>query len=190
MQRARGEEMNKKLFCAIIAACGVCGYSLCSAKNIVPSRDYECTEQEDEVIYCLDEKGKPLTDKWYKYWENGQLSSIENFKSGYRDGLNTFFDEDGRVFERMYYKKGLKNGMYKKYYVNRTKQIQGNYEDGLLEGKLELYYLDGKLRGRMTYKRGKLQRGYCVDIDGNRVRFNNEEIGKYQNNEINMCGLI
>lgn len=179
---------NKNLYISVLIL-ALCGYSVYAAKNTTNAQSYQCEERENEVIYCLNEEGKPLTDKWYRYASNGQRSSIENFKNGYRDGLCTFFDKSGYVSERMYYKRGLKNGMYKKYYANRTKQIETNYDEGLLDGRLDLYYLNGQLRGRMTYKKGKLQRGYCVDTEGNKVRFNSQEIAKYQDNNINMCGL-
>lgn len=151
------------------------------------SIDYECSEVEGK-LFCLDEKGKPLTGKWEKYDLHGNRTSIENFKNGYFDGLCSYF-ADGRIAERQYYKQGVRNGQYKKFYLNRTFQITAEYSNGLLDGKIDLMYPNGKLHGRMTYKAGKLKRGYCIDEDGKKTDFSEEIIAQYQNNKINMCGM-
>ena len=188
MAETKGDIMKKNSFYALIGVLLVGGYSAYAAKDKAAKKT-NCEEDGQGIVYCLYENGKPVTGKIYTHNEDGGLASIENFKDGYRDGLSTFFDSEGKYSERLYYKRGLKNGMYKKYYDNRTKQIQANYADGLLDGQVDLYFADGKLSGRMNYRKGKLKRGFCADKEGKKTVFGSEELSKYQDNNINMCGM-
>jgi antitoxin component YwqK of YwqJK toxin-antitoxin module len=150
--------------------------------------DYECSEKEDKRIYCVYKNTfKPVTGKIKK--RNGDnYVSIENFSKGYLDGLCSYFNSDGRIKERTYYKQGIKNGTSKIYYPNRSYKSVINYKDGDIDGMVDIYAEDSKLLGRMKYKKGKLVRGYCVNSKGKKEDLSHELIKNHGENALVTCG--
>lgn len=148
---------------------------------------YSCSKK-GEIEYCIDEQSKPLKGKYAQKISEGNYASIENFNRGYRNGLCTYFDNAGRRKLRIYYKNGLPNGMCKYYYQNRGIKISANYKDGLLDGYLEVYLIDGRLYGRMRYKKGKLEKGFCMKND-KKETFDSKMLKSFPENQINSCGL-
>ena len=150
---------------------------------------HTCQPQEDRS-YCVDSNNQPLNSKVYDTWENGQYKSIINYKKGYADGLATYFNEDGKLMERVYYKLGIKNGMDKIYYDNRTIKIWAQYNNGLLDGWQNFYTPEGKQQGKAYYKQGQLTGGYCLSYLYNRrqkVDITREQIEKNQPNQLFQC---
>ena len=182
----------KKIWLILIMLCAAKGNIWAktpdSPKRIEKNPQYQCQNKGDDVIYCLDADGRPLTGKWEKIGENGIKISIENFRKGYRNGLCTYFDKYGNYKERVYYKEGLKNGMDKIYFRNRTINILANYKDGLLDGRQDVYFDDGKLNGRFTYKNGELLRGMCADKKGSKTNLTNQQIKDSSYNSMYVCG--
>ena len=158
------------------------------AKATDEVKDYECSEKEDSRIYCVYKNtNKPVSGKIKK--RNGDnYASIENFSKGYLDGLCSYFDADGKIMERTYYKQGVKNGNSKLYYPNRSFRRVVNYKDGLLDGMIDIYDEAGQLLGRMKYKRGKLTHGYCVNANGKKEDFSHQFIRNQPENELVTCG--
>ena len=150
----------------------------------------ECTFNSDKGSeYCLDERGMPFSGKRAQYYNNDTRQSIESYRNGYRDGRVSFFDNDGKISERLYYKSGIKNGMDKVYYSNRTIKYLKNYKDGLLDGRMDIYSEDGTLRGRVTYHHGMLTEGYCVDEEGRKTIIGGKEKSAYKDNNFYDCGV-
>ena len=150
---------------------------------------YSC-EQRDDKEYCVDEKNKPYTGKIRKRNTNGSYISIKNYKQGYADGLATYFTHDGKLKERVYYKQGVKNGMDKLYYENRTIRATVRYKDGLLHGRQTFYTNDGKLLGRADYENGKILRAQCILNKENRIikkDWSNEELKSVAENQLIRC---
>lgn len=165
--------------------------SVCGCISVVNARqrtiEYSCQTDDSDRQFCVDRYQKPLKEKVYEYHENGTYAAIINFKNGYYDGLVTMFDENGRLVERVYYKKGLKNGMDKVYHSNRTIKLLANYKDGLLDGEQEMYFSDGKPAGRFMYKNGKMQKGHCIRYENgykHRHDFNLRERREITENKI------
>ena len=159
-----------------------------ATKQLNVSQSYKCQEKENNIIYCLDESGKPLTGKRELKNADGNWISIENFRKGHRNGLCTYFDKDGNYQERVYYKQGIKNGMDKIYYPNRSINVLANYKDGLLDGRIDVYYPNGKLKGRFTYSRGTLLNGTCVNARGKKSSLLNDAISSNSENTLYECG--
>ena len=65
------------------------------------------------------------------YYENGQISSIKNYK-------------DGKA-----------NGEYIEYYTDGELKLKGSYKNGLREGEFKTYLINSKSAGSMFYKNGK-----------------------------------
>ncbi|MBQ9035374.1 MAG: hypothetical protein IJ099_05375 [Alphaproteobacteria bacterium] len=145
---------------------------------------------DGERFYCVDEHQQPLNGKIYETWENGKYKSIINYKKGYADGLATYFNDEGKLMERVYYKQGIKNGMDKIYYDNRTIKVWAQYNNGELDGWQNFYTDEGKQQGKAYYKRGKLTGGYCLaDLPNRRQKVNisREQIEKNGFNQLFQC---
>lgn len=147
----------------------------------------KCVTDENNLLFCTDEKNKPYTGKRDLKNANGTNISAENLREGYLDGLCTYFDDKGQRKERTYYKKGIKNGMYKVYYSNNNIKILASYREGLLNGVSDVYETNGSLRGRMKYKNGYLESGYCKNGD-KKEDFSKKTIKSYPFNTLETCG--
>ena len=66
---------------------------------------------------------------WIKYYENGDLDKIENYKDGKRDGLQKYFDNNSLKID-INFKDGKEDGLFKFYYKNGQLQTEGNNKDG------------------------------------------------------------
>lgn len=152
--------------------------------------EHSC-EIKDERSYCVDASGAPLNGKIYTTWpESEQYKTIINYKRGYADGLATYFNNEGKLIERVYYKTGIKNGMDKIYYANRTIKIWANYKNGKLDGWQNYFTPEGKLQGKMYYKKGKLTNGFCIaysDKGKLKKTLSTEQIAQNEENKLFLC---
>lgn len=171
-------------FIYIFAAISTANAVLKAASEVV---NYSCSSKEDNRIFCVDEDGKPLTGK-IKKRSGDKYTSIENYLKGYRNGLVTIFNNEGGLLERVYYKQGIKNGMDKIYYPNRSIWILANYNNGLLNGRVDVYDSKGKLMGRMHYNKGILDSGYCRNNQNQKTDLTINEIKSWQFNLLYNCG--
>lgn len=179
--------MKKIYFFVLIIGITLSGLQNASAGKKDEQKNYQCRHESDGLIFCLNEKGKPLNGKRIREL-NGHYISIENYVKGYRDGLTTFFDEKGKELERAYFKQGIKNGIDKIYYSTGGIKISAHYKDGLLHGQVDIYDDQGKLLGRMRYKNGMLEKGSCKNQDGKQENFTPEFIAAQPENYIIICG--
>jgi len=140
--------------------------------------EYSCTDEG----YCETLYKRPLSGRIYSYGDDESVSS--GYQDGWRSGLTRIYRK-GKLFSKTYYKKGVKNGVERIYYPNRTIKIYAVYKDGMLDGKVEQYFPDGKLLGRMTYKDGKFVKGYC--ITGNGKNKDKRKIKNSEFNEVFLC---
>ena len=156
--------------------------------NDKEAQTVECKEIQD-IKYCETENGRPFSGKYEKKTPGGAFKSIENYKKGYLNGLSTYWDENGKLQERIYFKNGIKNGMDKVYYGNRTIKYLLNYKNGKLDGRMDIYTDDGKLKGRHFYHSGVLQSGFCVDDKGRDVTLTFQQIKELEDNTLETCGV-
>ncbi len=157
--------MEKKIL--ILMLFGVFFCQQVSANEEERFVEHSC-EPVDERNYCVDANGEPLEGKIYTPWPDGGYKAIINYKNGYADGLATYFNDQGKPIERVYYKSGIKNGMDKIYYANRTIKVWANYKNGKLDGWQNFFTPQGRQQGKMYYKNGKLTDGFCISYNNKR----------------------
>lgn len=168
----------------IVLLLSFCASYTASAKNKVVN----CSTEND-LQYCVDEEGKPITGKVAIKYENGKTKTLENLKNGYRNGLLTQFDEDGNLVSRTYYDMGVLNGQYKLYHPNRQLKLFATNKDGVFHGNSEIYDEKGNLVGKITYNKGRVKSGYCKSSEKdkkNRLTF--FEIQNFPDNYLVTCG--
>ncbi len=158
--------------------------------NLVYAKDKTVNCQtENNLQFCTDGDGKPITGKVAIKGENGITKSLENLKNGYRNGLQTEFDESGALVSRIYYNMGVMNGQYKLYHNNRQLKLLANMKEGVLHGNSEIYDKEGKLIGKILYNKGRVKNGYCrKDAKSKKEKLTFFEIQNYPDNYLVTCG--
>jgi len=102
-------------------------------------------------------KGVYLNDQkegnWISYGSNGNLTRIESFARGIRQGIFVEIDQRGYLVSEMYYKDNLLEGTAKKYYYGTNPASLIDYKQGKINGKKKVYYENaaGKLTEESDY---------------------------------------
>ena len=101
-------------------------------------------------------------DGEYKRWfDNGKLSDIENYKEGMLDGeYKTWYSNDDQLYIQTSYTKGKIEGEYKSWYPNGQYQIQTNYVKGKIEGEYKEWFDNGSPSIQTSYVKGKIEGEY------------------------------
>ena len=172
----------KKLF-LILMLC------LLGSGNVWADDEKVFCKTENDIQFCTDENGDPVTGKITMKYVNGNTRSLENLRKGYRNGLVTEFAEDGALLRRAYYKMGVENGEYKLYHKNRQLKLTAVKKEGILNGGSEIYDYEGNLIGKITYSNGRVKSGFCkqsAKSKKNRLTF--FEIQNMPDNFLVLCG--
>ena len=99
-------------------------------------------------------KGKMISKTKWKWYENGQMWSEENFKDGKVDGTFTFWYENGQKNYEQNYKDGIKIGLWRSWFENGQKNYEIIYKDDKRDGLLTTWYEDGQKSSEGTFKDG------------------------------------
>ena len=125
--------MYKRVFLAIISSILI---TSCNSDKPIPVTTLEC---------------KYLTDK------DGIIYNNEDLFTG---SCKTVFDFDGdyefngEIDEIRTYKRGLRHGVWAKYYRNGQLEYKGNCKNGYIHGKYSGYYDNGQLKEEGLMKEG------------------------------------
>ena len=90
------------------------------------------------------------------YYENDQLSDLENYKEGKLHGECKSWYENGQLKHQVYYKEGKLHGECKSWWDNGQSKDQTYYKEGKLHGESKLRYSNGNIVYQCNYKEGKL----------------------------------
>ena len=119
---------------------------------------YEVIKKKKKVVYSQVVVFKNCESD---SWVNGQLKYVENKnEDGQRDGLTTWWYENGQKKNEGSYKNNQKEGLWTHWYEDGGLKSIKNYTDGLLEGDFISYYpngnimLKGQFTRRLDYKWG------------------------------------
>lgn len=117
-----------------------------------------------------------LDGEWKWFYRDGRTLRFEEYLSGKREGKFVEFNEHGDTItfgnfiegekegdwilkvgdfiERGKYAVGLKEGIWKEYYLNGVLKQEGNYIQGIPDGKFFNYYENGKIKEEQFYVNG------------------------------------
>lgn len=93
-------------------------------------------------------------DGLFEDYENGNLERRAHFKDDYADGLYEFFYKDGSLRSRTEWKEGSANGIRESFRPDGTREFVQHYLNGLLDGVQEMYFGDGSLMEHWEYSAG------------------------------------
>ena len=88
---------------------------------------------------------------WTWWFENGEKKNEGMFKDGKENGLHKWWYNNGHKSEERTYMDGVKYGLWTKWYDNGQKGIEGTYIDGLEFGLWTYYNEDGSIKEVKEY---------------------------------------
>ena len=94
--------------------------------------------------------------KWKKYFDNGQLIYIGNYKKGKKEGIWARYHKNGQLGTKGNYKSGKREGEWISYFDNGQIFTTGYMIEGKPDGKMISYQYDGILENTKIYRNGKL----------------------------------
>ena len=101
-----------------------------------------------------DSTGRNGTLKHYGF-EGHQISTV-HITNGVKNGIETKFDNKGRVIQQTPYYNGRIHGQDKAFYPNGSRMITFTYQNGIKHGSAYTYYPDGAVCKKAVYRRGRL----------------------------------
>jgi antitoxin component YwqK of YwqJK toxin-antitoxin module len=104
-----------------------------------------------------------------RYHENGQLQQAGQYAHNELVGEWTSYYDNGQIREIVQFKNNLENGPFIEYYPNGKLKAEGQYLDGDNEhGELKLYNESGTLIRTMKCERGRCQTTWAANDPANR----------------------
>jgi len=100
------------------------------------------------------------------FYDTSELAYTVNNNKNKRDGLMTWYDRDGNVLEKIYFKNGKRDGENKIFFANGKLRITVKYVDDKKEGLEKYYFDDGKLASEVNYlhnRKNGIQKEYNED---------------------------
>ncbi len=91
-----------------------------------------------------------------KYGYNGNVTSTVPIHNGVKDGVETGFDDHGRVIWKLTYVNGKQEGKQYAYYPNGDIMVSYTYVSGLKHGEAMSYNKDGSINKKVMYRHGKI----------------------------------
>ena len=129
----------------------------------------------------LNEMPKGLCDK-----TNGTEITLKDYstKDGSKDGLASWWYENGRIRLEEHYKDGKPHGEYTYWYENGQIHIKATYKDGKPDGKMISLFKNGQIEEEINYKDGKLDGEWITRYENGKIRcVVNYKEGKLEKNE-------
>jgi len=117
-------------------------------------RERHSNGQKSYVEFFIGEGSSEEKIKLESYYENGQKKSEGTYKDDKKDGLWTWWYDDGTKREGTY-KDGKEDGLWSYWYENGQKWEEVTYKDGKANGLWIEWYENGQKKSIDTYKDGK-----------------------------------
>ena len=91
---------------------------------------------------------------WVRYYINGQLFSVSNYKKGKKNGAWITYNNEGHLIEKGQYENDLEEGSWIRLFDNGIINYKGKFKNGKKTGSWIAYYYNGKLKYQGNYKNG------------------------------------
>jgi antitoxin component YwqK of YwqJK toxin-antitoxin module len=111
---------------------------------------YETGELKIESNYLKNELGA----EWKKYYKNGQLEWLVNYKDGYRDGPYKKFSDKGELVLEGINSKEKINGEETRHKLGKIVEWKGQYQNGILAKTWTKFDDNGKKLLKVKFKNG------------------------------------
>lgn len=137
-------------------------YSLFKPDTIIPyyvnNGSYILYYQNGEIF----EKGIVEDHKqgkeWTRYYKSGKIDWTENLKDG--KSIVYKYYENGKIKEICNWRNGIQHGRFELFYENGNREETSDWIEGKREGKLEIWYENGQKESEYFFKAG-IENGIC-----------------------------
>lgn len=154
-QHFKDNSQTKKIaLCMVGLVLVVLVIKLCWSDNSVKKSELLCSKEEG-VEVCTNLKFKPYSGYAFSKYDDNKLAEKLYYKKGKREGVYKHYFKNGKLHLEEHYKKGILNGINREYSAKGILSADANFKDGELHGTVKLFYDDGQLRSEMNYKQGK-----------------------------------
>lgn len=136
--------------------------------TIYYNKNWETSSKENAKYYRIISKERELFHVM-DYYLNGILQMNGYYKTlnpDIKEGLFTYYDENGKKNSQGNYSANTKNGPYYKYYHSGLVWFSENYSNGILDGECIGYFENGQIKRKEKYRRGELIEGKCYTSSG------------------------
>jgi len=141
----------------------------------------------NEVPYQYNQKHG--TEK--KYYQNGNISEISEWKNDVNDGLTIRYYESGEIMMRIFYMNGILDGEYNVYGTNENILIQGQFENNKRDGKWIYYKDNGHIKYELNYINGVAENQDEIErIEHEQIELLEKNKGKFQDPMENMYNSV
>ena len=97
------------------------------------------------------------------------LSGELLFENGEANGIQKYYDDDGKLTEEKSYLKGKLEGKRTTYFPSGNKELEENYHDGILDGRTTTYYVTGGVNCEYGFLKGDLDGpAACYYLNGSK----------------------
>ncbi|MEC5164639.1 antitoxin component YwqK of YwqJK toxin-antitoxin module [Flavobacterium sp. PL11] len=140
-------------------------YDDTKAKSLIATREFNAKDNSAYTIF-YDQKGNKVSEgkvvnklfegEW-KYYHQAAKSvmTLEHYKIGKLEGVQTTFYQSGKVAEEIVYKNNLKNGVYKKYTENGTILEESNFVKDNYQGTAVFRDANGEVVSKGVFTNGQ-----------------------------------
>ena len=110
---------------------------------------------------------KPYTGEVFELYSDGGRKYTGLLKGGKKDGLWTYWHQNGQKEYERSFKDGERNGLSTNWYENGQKDYESTWKDGKKDGLYTAWYSNGQKKSETTYKDRKEIFSKCWDNEGN-----------------------
>jgi antitoxin component YwqK of YwqJK toxin-antitoxin module len=111
---------------------------------------------EQKISYICYYKDDKRYGKYYSYYLNRRLDTMNNYDNGYIIGKEIKYYDTGMIKSIAYYNKGLKIGKEKLFFKSGELNQEFNYLKGRINEKNIVYYKTGQIKRISNYLDGVL----------------------------------
>lgn len=117
-----------------------------------------------------DKKLEYKTGDFFYYTQEGKINQYAYFEMDELNDWNVFFNKEGKPVDSSFYVRG---SIEKKrfYHYNNYLWFEQNYKNSLLNDTTFTFFPNGKIKRVEVYKDGKLEVGYCLDSNRNKMKY-------------------
>ena len=90
------------------------------------------------------------------YGYDGKVTSTVTMRNGVKDGIQIWFDEQGRPIRRAPYINGRIHGTLVELYENGDTMVSIPFDNGMKQGVATAYNKDGSIHKQVVYKNGRV----------------------------------
>jgi len=121
-----------------------------------------------------------INEVYFESRLNQNIKRVGSLVDNKPDGQWLWYYENGQIWRKEDYKKGVLHGKQITYHQNGSLNGERNFMNGKIEGKCYLYYPNGKLKNEVTCKDDKRNGQHIEYYEDGKIKFKmnflNEEI--------------